>query len=182
MDNNSIMKFKKVLDTRSDMWCVWNPEIGKGINSYDEWEDKFYEDINLIEFIKKQLFVPININRSGSFEFSVRINDSNNLTPREKNCFIISSNNYLIKSDGKLYISGIEYIEETVNDIHVLEIKSNTGIYNIRIDLIDWKKETENINLDGTSKENALSDFLIHINLSNENNDGCSSLNTFNKK
>ena len=88
MDNNSIMKFKKVLDTRSDMWCVWNPEIGKGINSYDEWEDKFYEDINLIEFIKKQLFVPININRSGSFEFSVRINDSNNLTQREKNSLL----------------------------------------------------------------------------------------------
>ncbi|MDR1284822.1 MAG: hypothetical protein LBJ88_01315 [Campylobacteraceae bacterium] len=104
-------ELKKVLDTSAGMWCVWNPGIGKGIISYEKWEEKLIENKNLIKLIQEKLFVPINLNTDGAFEFTVRINDSDISTQREKSCFVTSSNNYIIESNGLIYISGIEYIE-----------------------------------------------------------------------
>jgi len=155
---------KKVLDTRSGMWCIWNPKIAKGVNSYEDWEEKFYEDDSLLELIKEKLFVPINLQNNGALEFIIRIAPQKTLSEREAKYLLTTSNNYLIESDGILNVSGIEYIEETINESHVAEVETAQNIYLVSIDIIDWKKEPGMTKEDGTPANGALPDLIVHLN------------------
>ena len=155
---------KQVLDTNSDMWCIWNPILGDGVNSYEDWENKFYQQQNIIDYIENKVFVPINIGSSGAFEFTIKVGSNALLSQREKNNIIVESHTFWIRATEKLIISGVEYIEQDINNRHACEIDVEDGIYKVNIYLLDWKKESDMVDEKGFPKDGALSDFVILLN------------------
>jgi hypothetical protein len=63
--------------------------------------------------------------------------------------------------------------------MHCIKTETASGFYSVKIDIIDWKKEVENVMPDGSPSNNALSDFVIHVNACNANSIGSNTLNTF---
>ncbi len=98
MDN----EVKQVLKTNSGMWAIWQPERFNQITDYSSWENELLEDENIVEKIREKVFVPININSDGTFEFLVRMGEDVGLTEREKRVALVTSKDYLIKSNGIL--------------------------------------------------------------------------------
>jgi hypothetical protein len=155
------MEWKKTLATSSGMWGIWDYETYKNISNYDQWSRYFEEDNNIVQQIINNHFVPINIGSDGVFEFNIKMNE--NLTDREKKYVIASSEPYLIKSNGILKISGIEYIDKNIREEQCISVKIEPSMYSVIIRLIDWKQEMGMVQSDGKPKKEALSDFIIEI-------------------
>lgn len=158
------MEIKKTLSTQSGMCCVWDKKIGQTIDSYEKWETLFLDDKDRLMHIQNQQFVPININANGAFEFTVRYGDDVILNEREQNACIAQSNTYALYPTENIVVSGIEHIEEPLNDKFSIEIPINTEkLYRVEIYLIDWKAEKNYVDKKGFPKDGALSDFVILI-------------------
>lgn len=161
MENNNYLK-RQVLATMSGMWGIWDYDSYNMIDSYDSWAPVFEEDETIIQQIKEHHFIPINIMSDGAFQFAIKRNDI--LSDREKRYLTVESKEYLYHTTGKTIVSGIEYINKSIDASEGIEIELAPGYYEIKVCLVEWDSEPGAYNKDGSVNENALPDFIIMIN------------------
>ena len=159
---------EKTLSTGCGMWALWDYEEYKNITSYEEWENLFLSDNDIIKQISNSKFVPIYIHTDGIFQFRVKINEQ--LSEREQKYVIATSEEYLIKTEGRLYLSGIEYIGNEVKEDEGIRLNLKSDSYSVKIHIIEWDKEPGMRLEDGSASIEALPDFTILINKENKAN------------
>lgn len=160
--------YKKILSTNSGMWGIWDYETYKHIDEYDKWDKLFCEDEDIIKQIKNKTFIPAYIFQDGSCSFTVKIDEE--LNEREEKYVCVKSEPYLLKTSGKVVVSGIEHIDKKLNDTNTIIINLPSGEYSVKIFLLSWDEEPGAYLENGEVNPNALSDFVIIIQ-SNANSD-----------
>lgn len=162
--------YKKNLHTASGMWGLWSYNEYKHIDDYDKWEPLFCEDEDIVKQIKSHNFVPIYIFEDGCRSFTVRVDEE--LSEREKDYISVQSEEYLLRSTGKVVVSGIDEISQILSLGNVIELNLTEGYYSVSVYLLVWDEEPGAYMENGEISPDALSDFVIIIksnaNLENE--------------
>lgn len=153
--------YKKELDTSSGMWGLWNYDTYKHIDDYEKWDSLFCEDEDIAKQIENQSFVPIYIFEDGCRLFTIRIDEE--ISEREKKYILVQSEEYLLKSSGKVLVSGIDKIDKNIHSESVIELNIPEGYYSVKVYLIAWDDEPEAFLADGEINPEALSDFVVII-------------------
>ena len=152
---------KMNLHTASGMWGLWNYDTYKHIDDYDKWEPLFCEDEDIVKQIESHNFVPIYIFEDGCMSFTVRVDEE--LSEREKTYICVQSEEYLLKSTGKVIVSGIDKIEKDINSNKVIELDLPEGYYSVKVYIIAWDEEPGAYLDNGDVSPDALSDFVVII-------------------
>ncbi|MBR6536976.1 MAG: hypothetical protein IKT67_07220 [Lachnospiraceae bacterium] len=152
---------KMNLHTASGMWGLWNYDTYKHIDDYDKWEPLFCEDEDIVKQIESHNFVPIYIFEDGCMSFTVRVDEE--LSEREKTYICVQSEEYLLKSTGKVIVSGIDKIEKDINSDKVIELDLPEGYYSVKVYIIAWDEEPGAYLDNGDVSPDALSDFVVII-------------------
>lgn len=153
--------YKQNLNTDSGMWGLWDYETYRDVDDYDKWDSLFCEDVDIEEQIKRNTFVPINIQEDGCYSFTVRIDEE--LSDREKKYICVKSDEYLFKSSGKTILSGIENIDTNVKADDAIIIDLLEGFYSVQVYLISWDEELGAYLDNGDINPDALSDFVVLV-------------------
>ena len=152
---------KKDLNTSSGMWCLWDYDTYKHVDDYDKWEPLFCEDEDIIKQIENYSFVPVNIFEDGCRSFTVRIDEE--LSEREKAYVCVQSEEYLLKTTGRVIVSGMDDIDNKINTDSIIDLNLQNGYYSVRMYLIAWDEEPGAFTPSGDVSPNALSDFVVVI-------------------
>ena len=83
--------------------------------------------------------MPVYIFEDGCRSFTVRIDEE--ITEREKQYICVQSEEYLLKSTGKVIVSGIDKIDQKINPDRVIELDLPEGYYSVKTYLIAWDEE-----------------------------------------
>lgn len=153
--------YKMNLHTASGMWGLWDYDTYKHIDDYDKWEPLFCEDEDIVKQIECHSFVPIYIFEDGCMSFTVRVDEE--LSEREKTYICVQSEEYLLKSTGKIIVSGIDKIEKDINSEKVMELDLPEGYYSVKVYIIAWNEEPGAYLDNGDVSPDALSDFVVII-------------------
>jgi hypothetical protein len=145
------------------MFGVWRASAFDHVNDLDRWEDEVAEDSALEAQIAVGAFVPINIGGDGAFQFAVRgVEALGNLSDRERSHLLVSSEPYLLVSDGVLELGGIEAVG-SYSGAEKVEIPLDSGRYAAVVHLVDWQAEPGSHGTDGNPSAGALPDFIVEI-------------------
>lgn len=153
--------YKKDLHTASGMWGLWNYNTYKHIDDYDKWESLFCEDENIVKQIESHNFVPIYIFEDGCRSFTIRIDEE--VSERENRYVCVQSEEYLLKSTGKIVVSGIDEINKEISSNSAIELDVQGGYYSVKIYLLAWDEEPGAYLENGEISPDALSDFVVII-------------------
>jgi hypothetical protein len=151
----------RVVRTNAGMCGIWRPE-SFDFDDFEDWEDWATEDRNIAASVASGLFVPINVGGDGVFQIAVRWGQDTGLTASERQCLLAASDPYLLVSDGRLVLGGLE----DVGDVQLAEsngILVDPGRYAVTVNLIDWKADPPSVDASGKPTENALPDFVVII-------------------
>ena len=150
---------QKELATGSGMWALWDYDTYKEIDDYGKWELFFCENDDIKKQISKNYFVPIYIFEDGCRSFTLKID--RDLTEREQRYICVQSEPYLFNANGKIILSGIEYINKTVSEEEAIILEVPQGLYQVNVYLLSWDEEPNAYLKDGSINPNALSDFVV---------------------
>lgn len=75
----------------------------------------------------------------------------------------MQSEEYLLKSTGKVIVSGIDNIDHKISSDRVIELDLPEGYYSIQIYLVAWDEEPGAFLANGKISPNALSDYVVII-------------------
>lgn len=153
--------YKKDLHTASGMWGLWNYNTYKHIDEYDKWEPLFCEDADIVKQIESHIFVPVYIFEDGCMSFTIRVDEK--LTEREMAYICVQSEEYLLKSTGKVIVSGIDEINQKLSSNNVIEMDLPEGYYSVKTYIIAWNEEPGAYLENGEISPDALSDFVVVI-------------------
>lgn len=149
--------------TSAGLFGVWRASTFDHIDELDQWEDEVAEDSALERQISVGAFVPINIGGNGAFQVAVRgVEDPGNLSERERSYLLVSSDPYLLVSDGVLELGGLEAVGN-YTDAEKVEIRLDNGRYAAVVHLVDWQAEPGSRGADGKPSAGALPDFIVEI-------------------
>jgi hypothetical protein len=81
---------------------------------------------------------------------------------REARYRLVSSQPYLLVSDGLVGLGGLEAVGEYTGADR-LQVSLEPGRYEVQVHLIDWKAEPGAADADGKPTKDALGDFVIEI-------------------
>ena len=153
--------YKKDLHTASGMWGLWNYNTYKHIDDYDKWETLFCENEDIVKQIESHNFVPVYIFEDGCRSFTIRVDEE--LSEREKRYVCVQSEKYLLKSTGKVVVSGIDEINQKLSSNNVIEMDLREGYYSVKVYLLAWDEEPGAYLENGEISSDALSDFVVVI-------------------
>jgi hypothetical protein len=151
-----------VFYTGAGMLSLWDYSTYQHIENYDEWEKEFVEDVDIGRNIKNADFVPINIQSDGAFCVDLKLHEAAKLSEREQKYLTVSSQPYLLKSKGKIALSGIETVGKAPTE-NIKLIDLDPGDYVVQIHLIAWDDEPGSKGVDGKPTDKALPDFIVCI-------------------
>lgn len=151
-----------VFHTDVGMLGFWNYSTYQHIEGYATWESEFVEDEDIVRNIKNATYVPINIQSDGVFCVEVKLHEAATLSEREQKYLMVASQPYLLNTDGKISLSGMEAVgkEPAYNVKH---FNVDPGEYVIQVHLISWDQEPGSKGSDGKPTENALPDFIVFV-------------------
>ena len=153
--------YKNDLHTSSGMWGLWNYNTYKHIDDYDKWEPLLCEDEDIVKQIESHNFVPVYIFEDGCRSFTIRVDEE--LSEREKRYVCVQSEEYLLKSTGKIVVSGIDEINKELSPNNVIELDMQEGYYSVKIFLLAWDEEPGAYLENGEINPDALSDFVVVV-------------------
>ncbi|NNU26934.1 hypothetical protein [Isoptericola sediminis] len=157
------MEVTSTVRTDAGLFALWRTSRFSEVAGIDEWEDRVAGDSALAAVIAEGALVPINIGGDGAYEFTVRVvSELGTLTEREEAFRVVSSQPYLLVSDGMVALGGLEAVGEDFG-APMPEIPLDSGRYAVQIHLIDWKAEPGATDADGMPTTNALADFVIEM-------------------
>ena len=147
--------------TNAGLFGIWQPTAFAHIDTLDTWEDEVADDQGLSRAIVEGTFVPINIGGDGAFQFEVRGTDERGvLTARERSYLVVSSEPYLLVSDGTVALGGLESVGDYGAQA-AWQFELDSGRYSVSVHLLDWRAEPGYSNADGSPRDDALPDFII---------------------
>lgn len=145
------------------MFALWRLSRFAEVTELDQWEDEIADEESLTEAIKEGALVPINIGGDGTYQFTVRgVPAIGGLTEREARYRLVSSQPYLLVSDGLVGLGGLEAVGDYTG-VDPVSIPLESGRYTVQVHLIDWKAEPGSTGSDGKPIQHALGDFVIEI-------------------
>ncbi|MBI1325450.1 hypothetical protein GC170_19980 [bacterium] len=150
--------------TDAGMHCLWNEAAFEGVSDYDSWEKELLNDADIRRHIAAGHFVPLNIGSDGVMSIEIRRGTSETpaaLNEREERYVIVASEPYLLRSTGRIGVSGIEHIEVPAGEIVGL-LDLPAGDYAVRVHLIGWDEEPGMSTDDGPAPD-ALADYVVLI-------------------
>lgn len=147
-----------VVRTDAGMCAVWRPEHFTAVDTLDAWEDEVAEDGALTGHIVAGALVPLNVGGDGAFQVTIRLGGP---TAREERYVLVSSQPYLLVSEGTLALGGLENVGSYVGGATMLPMPA--ARYAVTVHLIDWKAEPGAVTADGQPAESALPDFLVTL-------------------
>lgn len=147
-----------VVATDAGMLALWNGAAFEAVTSYESWETTVNERLN--EAITLGEIVPVGIQGDGAF--AVRIALASDLTDREQRFLVVTSDPYLLSTEGPTFLSGVEAVGDRDNAPLALEIAP--GRYAVRVALIAWDDEPGAKDAAGNPTSMALPDFVVQIN------------------
>jgi len=165
------MEVSGVMATDAGMGALWAPGSFDSIVDYDTWESELLEDDDIAQHITRGALVPVNIGGDGAFQVVARTGESSapaQLTNRERKFVAVTSEPYLLITNGDAVISGIEHVGAESND--GMRIPLPAGRWSVTIFLIDWEAEPGQADDAGRPAPTALPDFAILINPENHAN------------
>ncbi|MFI6101090.1 hypothetical protein ACIA8G_36565 [Lentzea sp. NPDC051213] len=149
--------------TDAGLFGLWRSSAFSHVVSLDQWEDDVAEDASLLQHIARGAFAPINIGGDGAFQFHLRgTQEPGNLTARERSHLLVSSQPYLLKSDGLLELGGLEGVGSYAG-ADTVAIPLDAGEYGVVVHLIDWRAENGAVGPDGEPTAEALPDFVVEV-------------------
>jgi hypothetical protein len=151
----------RIVRTNAGICALWRPE-SFDFEEFEDWEDWATEDRNLIASAASGLFVPINVGGDGVFQIVVRWGRDAGLTALEQRCLLVVSEPYLVVSQGRLVLGGLEDVGDAeFASSNSIEIAA--GRYAVSVNLIDWKADPASVDASGKPTENALPDFVVVV-------------------
>jgi hypothetical protein len=102
-----------VAHTDAGMLAIWDPASFATVVDYDTWEVALLDDKDIIGHVGQGGLVPICIGADGAWGVTLRVGTGDqraDLTEREKQYLIVSSEPYLFVSAGLVCVSGLEAI------------------------------------------------------------------------
>lgn len=151
--------------TDAGMGALWVPGSFDGIVDYDTWASELLGDDDIAQHITRGALVPVNIGGGGAFQIVARTGDSSapaHLSDRERKFVAVTSEPYLLITDGDAVVSGIEHVGAEPKD--GLRVPLPAGRWSVTIYLIDWEAEPGQVDEAGRQAPTALPDFAILIN------------------
>lgn len=149
--------------TGAGLFGVWRPSAFDHVNELDQWEDEVADDTALERHISAGAFVPINIGGNGAFQVAVRgVEAPGGMSERERSHVLVTSEPYLLVSDGVLELGGLEAVGNYAGAEKV-EIPLDRGRYAAVVHLVDWQAEPGSRGVDGNPSADALPDFIVDI-------------------
>ena len=140
------------------MCALWEPSRFTHVNDLDAWEDAFDNDESIIRMINEGAFVPLNVGGSSTFKIGVR---SGALTEREQRLRAVTSEPYLLKTEGLIQVGALEEIGSLMGG--GTEISVGKGRYSVIAHLIDWDAEPGARDAAGEDSLDALPDFIVQL-------------------
>jgi hypothetical protein len=171
----------QVIATDSGMFAIWDADSFETIIDYDSWAEKLENDREILEHIDLGVFVPINIQSDGAFQFVVRLGDADEkeqLSSREQKYVVVASEPYLLDVKSEIYISGIESIGNPKPPEN-LKIPAQENRHSVVIYMLDWEKDKADSNPQDVESFELLPDFVVLINLENIHTDYRKKIITF---
>lgn len=154
------VKLRADLATDSGMLCLWDAQSFAGISDYDTWEKELCEDEDILRHLQSGHLVPLNLG-DGAFAVEVRLDTPDSMSEREREYLLVSSQPYLLRSSGRILVSGLEQVGADPRGF--LDIELAPGSYTVFVQLIDWTAEPESKDADGNPTSNALPDMIVFI-------------------
>ncbi|WP_134715054.1 hypothetical protein [Saccharomonospora xinjiangensis] len=149
--------------TSAGLFGVWCASAFNHVNELSQWESEIADDSALERQISDGSFVPINVGGDGSFQFVVRGTEApGSLSERERSYLLISSEPYLLVSDGLLELGGLEAVGN-YSGASKVKIPLDSGRYAAVVHLVDWQAEPGSRRAGGNPSVSALPDFIVEI-------------------
>jgi hypothetical protein len=155
------------LGTDAGMFALWDREAFPGVVDYDTWEAELLENEDMRRHIRAGHLVPVGTRSDGAFGFAVRVGSADApaaLGDRERRYLAVSSEPYRVRSPGRLYLSGIEYIHAEPEAASVMAVDVPPGPCAVTVHLLDWDEEPGMTDEAGRPTPDALPDFLVLVN------------------
>lgn len=153
----------RAVATDAGLFGIWRTSTFAHVSELDQWEDEVAEDSALSRQIAAGAFVPINIGGGGAFQVVVRGTEyPGQLNERERGYLLVSSEPYLLVSDGELELGGLEGVGN-YSGAETVEIPLDSGRYAAVVHLLDWQAEPGSRTSDGKPSPGALPDFIVEI-------------------
>ena len=146
--------------------AAWDREAFMDVTDFDTWEAALLETEDMERHIRAGTLVPVGIASDGVYEVHVRVGSADApamLDERELRCRILSSEPYLFRSRGRLYVSGIEYIGAELEE-STLEADVPPGDHAVTVHLLAWDDEPGMADGNGGPAPDALPDFVVLLN------------------
>lgn len=153
----------RAVATSAGLFGIWRASAFDHVSELGQWEDEVAEDSALERQISVGAFVPINIGGNGAFQVAMRgVEAPGNLSERERSYLLVSSEPYLLVSDGVLQLGGLEAVGSYAGAEKV-DIPLDDGRYAVVVHLVDWQAEPGSRGADGSPSADALPDFIVEI-------------------
>lgn len=149
--------------TSAGMFLLWNPDRFQSVIDYDTWETELLEDEDIERHIADGSVVPITIGADGAFAMVIRVGSAAEpaaLTEREIRYLTTSSEPYVLGSDGRACLTGIEDVRSDPGS-NSLSFALPSGRWSVTVHLIAWDDEPGARDATGEPGPNALPDFVL---------------------
>jgi hypothetical protein len=157
------LNVSRAVATDAGLFGIWRTSAFAHVSELDQWEDEVAEDSALSRRIADGAFVPINIGGGGAFQVAVRgVESPGHLSEREREYLLVSSEPYLLISDGELELGGLEGVGN-YSGAETVGISLDSGRYAVVVHLLDWQAEPGSRGSDGKPSPDALPDFIAEI-------------------
>lgn len=157
------LNVSRAVATSAGLFGIWSVSTFAHVDELEQWEDEVAADDSLLGHISAGAFVPINVGGNGAFQIAVRgVESPGNLSERERSYLLVSSDPYLLVSDGVLELGGLEDVGNFTG-AEKLQIPLDAGRYGAVVHLVDWESEPGGLGNDGKPSTDALPDFIVEI-------------------
>ena len=120
--------------------ALWSGAAFEAVHSYEDWEDRVNERLD--DAIALGEMVPVGIQGDGAFAVRVAAAPGG-LTDREQQFTVVTSDPYLLVTDGPTFLTGVESVGD--RDSAPLALELGPGRYSVRVSLVAWDDEPETL-------------------------------------
>ena len=149
------------LSTDAGMLGVWDYASFSIIHDYDSWDAELCEDVDIQRHIKAGEFIPLNLG-DGAFGVEIRFGSPDSMSEREKKYLLVPGQPYLLRTKGKVCVSGIEAVSGELRP-QAISLDVDPGDYAVLPQLIDWNQEPGAVDENDAPTANALPDIIVYL-------------------
>jgi hypothetical protein len=157
------LKISALVATSAGLCGLWQPQRFLDVTELETFEDEVADNAALERHIRAGAFVPINVGGDGAFQVELRgVEGPGRLSSRERTYRLVSSEPYLLISEGSVELGGLEAVGG-YSGADKTEASLDPGRYAVVVHLIEWEAEPGSRDEHGEPTASALPDFIVEI-------------------